>query len=83
MNKRRLTSTLPYQVDQAGYGPVGSFGRISRTYTYGPYSFRAQAGAASESELPVLPNEALTEAVVLLFLHQHEPLLFVDVPGGI
>ena len=81
VNKRLLTSTLSYQVDQAGYGPVGIL-RTCLPHLW-PHSLGAQAGTASKSKLPVLPNEVLTEAVVLFLLHQHEPLLLVDVTGGV
>src|SRR3712207_5713896 len=36
-----------------------------------------------ESQLPALSDEVVAEAVVLLFLHQLEPLFHVDVPGGV
>ena len=39
--------------------------------------------AASERQFPVLPNEVVTEAVMLFFLYELEAVLFVDVSGGV
>src|SRR3712207_7854134 len=39
--------------------------------------------AASEHQFPVLPNEVVTEAVMLFCLYELEAVLFVDVPGGV
>lgn len=41
------------------------------------------AASISQAELPVLPDQVVTETVALFFLDQRETGLLVNVPGGI